>query len=75
MRELVSTLRTRQSPQNTYAARQDTEHTLEEVHDWKVGALDTVDLLVGMDSDDQVVTESLGLFEQANVSHVCTVDV
>lgn len=52
----------------TYAAGQDGEDTLVEVHEGVVNSLDGVDGLVVMDSNQKVVTHLLGTLQELDVT-------
>ena len=52
----------------TYAAGQDGEDTLVEVHEGVVDSLDGVDSLVVVDSDQEVVTHLLGTLQELDVT-------
>lgn len=52
----------------TYAACQDGEDTLVEVHEGVVDSLDGVDGLVVVDSDQEVVTHLLGTLQELDVT-------
>jgi len=58
----------RLSKRRTYAAGQDGEDTLVEVHEWVVDSLDCVDSLVVVDSDQKVVTHLLGTLQELDVT-------